>query len=227
MATKQSEFGSIQQAPTGSTMSTSSSIGMSSYDRFKDPAYLKQALGSYYTPSTPPPTFKAPKITPVAPTAEELGMKAPEIKIPGAYSAKATPAQIAAEKAALAYNLQQAGSKSGAKAVNAAYSANMANYQRMQSEAMAMYENELQAAQAQNMKMPPLAKAPVIGTPTVTEQDFAALRSISKAAPTEEQLYQFAGAMVTNRYRYDQAVNNAIKAYNEYLKQYEEIASTL
>lgn len=227
MATKQSEFGSIQQAPTGSTMSTSSSIGMSSYDRFKDPAYLKQALGSYYTPSTPPPTFKAPKITPVAPTAKELGMKAPEIKIPGAYSAKATPAQIAAEKAAIAYNLQQAGSKSGAKAVNAAYSANMANYQRMQSEAMAMYENELQAAQAQNMKMPPLAKAPVIGTPTVTEQDFAALRSISKAAPTEEQLYQFAGAMVTNRYRYDQAVNNAIKAYNEYLKQYEEIASTL
>ena len=227
MATKQSQFATIQQAPTGSTTATSSSIGMSSYDRFKDPTYLKQALGSYYTPSTPPPTFKAPKIEPVVRTAEELGMKAPEIKIPGAYSPNATAAQIASEKAAIAYNLQQAGSKSGAKAVEAAYSANMANYQKTQTESMQMYQNQLEAAQAENMKMPTLAKAPVIGTPTVTEQDFAALRSISKAAPSEEQLYQFAGAMVTSRYRYDQAVSNAVKAYNEYLKQYEEVASTL
>ena len=50
---------------------------------------------------------------------------------------------------------------------------------------------------------------------------------MSTAAPREEQLYQIAGAMVTSRYRDDQAVSNAVKAYNEYLKQYEEVASTL
>ena len=223
---KQSEFATIQQAPTGSSM-PAGSIGMSSFDKFKEPAYLKQALGAYYTPSAPPPTFTATKIEPIKRTAEELGIKMQEVKVPGAYGPNATPQQIAAEKLAIQYNLSQTGAKSGSKAVEAAYQTNLANYQKMQQEAKASYENTLAAAQAENLKMPPLAKAPVIGAPTVTEQDFAALRTIAKAAPTEEQVYQLAGAMVATRYRYDQAVANAVKAYNEYLKNYEAVASTL
>ena len=223
---KQSEFATIQQAPTGSSM-PAGSIGMSSFDKFKEPAYLKQALGAYYTPSAPPPTFTAPKIEPIKRTAEELGIKMQEVKIPGAYKPGATPQQIAAEKLAIQYNLSQAGAKSGAKAVEAAYQTNISNYQKMQQEAALAYENTLAAAQAENMKMPPLAKAPVIGTPTVTEQDFSSIKTISKSVPSEEQLYQFAGAMVANRYRYDQAVANAVKAYNEYLKNYEAVAATL
>jgi len=224
---RESQFVTPQSSTQSSTSSTSGSIGMSSYDKFKDPAFLKQALGSYYTPSTPPPTFKAPSIQPVVRTAEELGIKQQEVKVPGAYSTGATAAQIAAEKAAIQYNLKNAGSAAGAKAVEAAYAANAANYKKMQQEATTSYQNTLEAAQAEYMKMPELAKAPVIGTPTVTQQDFSALKTIAKAVPSEQELYQFAGAMVVNRYRYDQAVNNAIKAYNEYLKQYEAMASTL
>ena len=224
---RESQFVAPQATTQSSTSSTSGSIGMSSYDRFKDPAYLKQALGSYYTPNTPAPKFKAPSIQPITRSAEELGIKMQEVKVPGAYSASASAAQIAAEKAAIQYNLKNAGSPAGNKAVEAAYAANMANYQKMKQEAATSYQNTLEAAQAQYMKMPELAKAPVIGTPTVTEQDFAALKTISKAVPSEQELYQFAGAMVVNRYRYDQAVNNAIKAYNEYLKQYEAMAATL
>lgn len=225
MMARESQFAMIQQSPTGSTVP--SSISMTKYDKFKDPGYLKQALGSFITPSEAPPTFTAPPITLGVRSAQELGMKPPTISIPTPYRTGATPQQIAAEKAAIRGNLARTGAKVTNKQVEAAFTLNMQNYAKTAQEAQTAYQKNLASAQALSPKLPPVAKAPVIGTPTATEQQFEQIKSGVAAAPNEQAVYEMAAEMVLTRYRYDQAVSNAMKAYNEYLSQYQQIASSI
>lgn len=222
---RESQFGMIQQASTGTAQP--SSISMTQYDKFKDPAYLKGALGSFVTPKESPPTFTAPPITLGVKSAKELGMEAPKISIPAPYKTGATAQQIAAEKAAIRGNLARTGAKVTNKQVEAAFTLNMQNYSKSALDAQTSYQKSLATAQSLYPKLPAIAKSPVIGTPTVSQQQFDEIKAKASSASNEQELYNIASGMVVERYRYDQAVLAAQKAYNEYLSQYEQITSSI